>query len=46
MEALFEAIHQFAAMTEPLGDSLLEAEINPVFVLPRRRGVVGYGAAA
>jgi acyl-CoA synthetase (NDP forming) len=40
VEALLGAVRQFAAMAEALGDGLLEAEINPLFVLPRGRGVV------
>jgi acyl-CoA synthetase (NDP forming) len=37
--ALVEAILAFAAMAESLGDRLLEAEANPVFVLPQGHGV-------
>jgi hypothetical protein len=38
--ALFRAVNQFAAMAEGLGDRLLEAEINPLFVLPEGQGVL------
>ncbi|TDH58398.1 CoA-binding protein, partial [Dankookia rubra] len=37
--ALVDAILGFAAMAETLGDRLVEAEINPVFVLPESQGV-------
>ena len=37
--ALVDAILAFAAMAEALGDRLVEAEINPVFVLPEGQGV-------
>ena len=37
--ALVEAILAFAAMAETLGDRLVEAEINPLFVLPEGQGV-------
>jgi acyl-CoA synthetase (NDP forming) len=40
VEALVDAIERFAEMALALGDGLLEAEINPLFVLPRGRGVV------
>ena len=40
MEALIAAIERFAAMALALGDTLLEAEINPLFVLPRGEGVM------
>jgi hypothetical protein len=39
VEALYQAVRQFAAMAEALGARLLEAEINPLFVLPRGQGV-------
>jgi acyl-CoA synthetase (NDP forming) len=39
VEALVEAIVAFSRMTAQLGDRLLEAEINPVFVLPAGKGV-------
>ncbi len=38
-DALVEAILGFAAMGEALGERLLEAEINPLFVLPVGQGV-------
>jgi acyl-CoA synthetase (NDP forming) len=38
--ALFQAIHAFAAMAEALDERLLEAEINPLFVLPEGEGVL------
>jgi acyl-CoA synthetase (NDP forming) len=37
--ALVDAILGFAAMAAALGDRLVEAEINPVFVLPEGQGV-------
>ncbi|ONG44677.1 6-carboxyhexanoate--CoA ligase [Pseudoroseomonas deserti] len=37
--ALVEAILAFAAMAEAAGPRLLEAEINPLFVLPEGQGV-------
>lgn len=40
VHALLRTIHQVAEMAEALGDRLLEAEINPLFVLPEGRGVV------
>jgi acyl-CoA synthetase (NDP forming) len=40
VDALVEAIQHFADMALALGDSLLEAEINPLFVLPRGAGAV------
>jgi hypothetical protein len=39
LAALRRAIHSFAALAEDLGDKLLEAEINPLFVLPEGQGV-------
>ena len=39
VEALVEAIVAFSRMASQLGDRLLEAEINPVFVLPEGQGV-------
>jgi len=39
VEALVDAIVAFSSMAAQLGDRLLEAEINPVFVLPQGRGV-------
>ena len=40
VDALVDAIERFAAMAVALGDRLLEAEINPLFVLPRGQGVL------
>ncbi|MDB5802946.1 MAG: CoA-binding domain protein [Betaproteobacteria bacterium] len=40
IEALVAAIVCFAAMAESLGERLAEAEINPLFVLPRGEGVL------
>lgn len=39
VEALADAIVAFAGMAAHLGDRLLEAEINPIFVLPQGQGV-------
>lgn len=39
-EALVSAIVAFSQMVAQLGEQLLEAEINPVFVLPQGQGVV------
>jgi acyl-CoA synthetase (NDP forming) len=39
IEAVVEAILSFAAMAQSLGERLREAEINPLFVLPRGQGV-------
>jgi acyl-CoA synthetase (NDP forming) len=39
IEALVDAVIAFAGMAETLGDRLVEAEINPLFVLPRGEGV-------
>jgi acyl-CoA synthetase (NDP forming) len=36
--ALVDAVLAFAAMAEAAGERLLEAEINPVFVLPAGQG--------
>lgn len=44
--ALADAIVAFSQMVMAIGDRLIEAEINPLFVLPRGRGVVaGDGVA-
>jgi acetate---CoA ligase (ADP-forming) len=40
VQALFQAINQLAGLAEALGERLLEAEINPLFVLPAGQGVV------
>jgi hypothetical protein len=39
IEALVKAIVDFSAMVATLGDRLLEAEINPLFVLEQGQGV-------
>jgi len=39
VEALVDAIVAFSGMVAQLGDRLVEAEINPVFVLPEGQGV-------
>jgi acyl-CoA synthetase (NDP forming) len=39
VEALVSAIVAFSQMTAQLGERLVEAEINPLFVLPAGRGV-------
>lgn len=39
VETLVDAIVAFSAMAAQLGDRLVEAEINPVFVLPQGQGV-------
>lgn len=39
VEALISAIVAFSRMTAQLGERLVEAEINPVFVLPEGEGV-------
>ncbi|WP_298233221.1 acetate--CoA ligase family protein [uncultured Azohydromonas sp.] len=39
VDALVDTIVAFSAMAAQLGDRLAEAEINPVFVLPRGQGV-------
>ncbi len=39
VDALADAIVAFSRMTAQLGDRLVEAEINPLFVLPAGRGV-------
>jgi acyl-CoA synthetase (NDP forming) len=39
MPALVQAVLDFAAMGEALGERLVEAEINPLFVLPEGEGV-------
>ena len=36
--ALADAIVAFSAMVASLGDRLIEAEINPIFVLPQGQG--------
>lgn len=44
--ALADAIVAFSRMVATLGDRLVEAEINPVFVLPEGQGVVAADAVA
>ena len=39
VEALVSAIVAFSVMAAQLGDRLIEAEINPLFVLPAGKGV-------
>jgi len=39
VDALVSAIVAFASMATELGERLVEAEINPIFVLPRGQGV-------
>ncbi|WP_295539089.1 acetate--CoA ligase family protein [uncultured Pseudacidovorax sp.] len=39
VEALVDAIVAFSAMAAQLGERIVEAEINPVFVLPQGQGV-------
>jgi acyl-CoA synthetase (NDP forming) len=39
VDALVDAIVAFSRMASQLGDRLVEAEINPVFVLPQGQGV-------
>jgi acyl-CoA synthetase (NDP forming) len=39
VEAVIDAVLAFAAMAQSLGERLREAEINPLFVLPRGQGV-------
>ncbi|GKT19098.1 acetate--CoA ligase family protein [Acidovorax sp. SUPP2522] len=39
VQALVDAVVAFSAMAAQLGDRVVEAEINPVFVLPRGQGV-------
>ncbi|TDF62877.1 acetate--CoA ligase family protein [Cupriavidus sp. L7L] len=46
VEALAEAIVAFSRMVATLGDRLVEAEINPVFVLPEGQGVVAADGVA
>ena len=38
-DALIEAICRFAAMARALGDELIEADLNPVIVMPEGGGV-------
>jgi len=45
-QALAEAIVAFSRMASQLGDRLIEAEINPLFVLPLGQGVIAADAVA
>jgi acetate---CoA ligase (ADP-forming) len=40
IDALVDAIVAFSAMIGAIGEAIEEAEINPLFVLPKGRGVV------
>lgn len=46
VDALADAIVAFSRMVVALGDRLVEAEINPVFVLPQGQGVVAVDGVA
>ena len=46
LDALADAIVAFSGMVLELGDRLVEAEINPLFVLPAGQGVVAADALA
>ncbi|MGL3109102.1 acetate--CoA ligase family protein [Bradyrhizobium sp. BR 1432] len=46
VEALATAIVDFSVMVAQLGDRLIEAEINPIFVLPKGSGVKAADAVA
>jgi succinyl-CoA synthetase beta subunit len=46
VEALVSAIVAFSQMAAALGDRLVEAEINPLFVLPKGQGVVAADGVA
>jgi acyl-CoA synthetase (NDP forming) len=46
LDALADAIVAFSGMVLELGDRLLEAEINPLFVLPAGQGVIAADALA
>jgi len=46
IEALLDAIVAFSRMAVALGDRLVEAEINPLLVLPRGRGAVAVDGVA
>ncbi|KAI3603409.1 Acetyl-CoA synthetase (ADP-forming) alpha and beta chain (plasmid) [Cupriavidus necator H850] len=46
VDALAEAIVAFSRMVATLGDRLVEAEMNPVFVLPEGQGVVAADGVA
>ena len=40
VDALADTIMAFSAMVSRLGERLMDAEINPLFVLPQGQGVV------
>jgi succinyl-CoA synthetase beta subunit len=44
VDALVDAIVAFSTMVENLGERLVTAEINPLFVLPTGKGVVAADA--
>jgi hypothetical protein len=46
VDALVTAIVDFSVMVSQLGDRLVEAEINPIFVLPQGAGVRAADAVA
>jgi acetate---CoA ligase (ADP-forming) len=46
VDALVSAIVSFAAMAQALGERLVEAEINPLFVLPKGQGVCAVDGVA
>jgi acyl-CoA synthetase (NDP forming) len=46
VEALVKAVVDFSVMVAQLGDRLVEAEINPIFVLPQGAGVKAADAVA
>ncbi len=46
IDALADAIVAFSRMVATLGDKLMEAEINPLFVLPQGQGVVAADGVA
>ena len=46
VDALAQAIVAFSRMVNQLGDRLVEAEINPLFVLPAGQGVVAADGVA
>jgi len=46
VDALVDAVRAFGEMARSLGDRLVEAEINPLFVRPRGQGVVAADGVA
>jgi succinyl-CoA synthetase beta subunit len=46
LAALADAIVAFSTMAHALGDALIEAEINPLFVLPEGQGVIAADGVA